>query len=422
MVEAFFTHPRWRRRARSRHWPPLLALLLMLAAWPAWAEDPPAATPGPVVTVFVRAGCPHCQHEKAFLTRLAGEVPALRLRVLDLDHPAARQIYDDLTRRLGLPRVTPITVIGNRYLVGFAGEASTGAEIRRLLEAPEARLELEQVLLLPPGQGLQAEGSCEIGPGSACTSLPPGLLVVDLPLLGEVDLAQLTLPALSLVLGLVDGFNPCAMWVLVAFLTALLQVGSLRRMVQFAGLFILAEAVMYLVILNWWYLAFDFIKADRIVRPLVALLALGGGAWFIHESRQRDLACRVGDPSKRAAAIGRLQTLASRRMTPAVVLGILALAFSVNVVEFACSIGIPQTYTKILEMNAVGAGMRLLLMGVYILGYMADDLVVFGLAIWSAGQIGLTAARYTRWSNLVGGIIMLVLGAVMLLAPEWLRF
>lgn len=293
-------------RALTRFWSLPLALLLCLAFWPAWAEEPATPPGAPVITVFVRADCAHCQHEKEFLADLAGEMPGLRLRLLDVDDPAALRLYDDLTKRLGLPRVTPVTIIGNRYLVGFAGPHSTGAEIRRLLQAPEASLELEQVLLLPAGQGLQAEGSCEVGPGSACTSLPPGLLVVELPLMGEVDLAQLTLPALSLVLGLVDGFNPCAMWVLVAFLTALLQVGSARRMAQYTSLFIVAEAVMYLAILNWWFLAFDFIKADRVVTPLVGFLALGGGTWFIWEARQRDLAYRVGDTSKRATAIGRL--------------------------------------------------------------------------------------------------------------------
>ncbi|MBI4798339.1 MAG: glutaredoxin [Desulfarculus sp.] len=403
----------------------LAALLasLILAGPPAWGqEQPPAAEQGPLITLFWRPGCAHCQQEKDFLARLAAEVPGLRVQTLNLDDPAARPVYDDLTARLGLPRVAPLTVIGNRYLVGYAGEASTGAEIRRLIQTPQARLDLEQVLLLPPEQGLQPEGSCQVGPENACVSLPPGLLVVDVPLWGPVDLAMLTLPALSLVLGLVDGFNPCAMWVLVAFLTALLQVGSLRRMAQFAGIFILAEALMYLAILNWWFLAFDFIQADRIVTPLVGLLALGGGAWFIYESRQRGLECRVGDPTQRAATIGRLQALATRPMNLAVVLGILGLALSVNVVEFACSIGIPQTYTKILEMNAVAPGHRLALMGLYILGYMADDLLVFGLAIWGAEKIGLTTARYTRWSNLVGGIIMVMLGLVMLLAPEWLRF
>ncbi|MBI5524645.1 MAG: glutaredoxin [Desulfarculus sp.] len=399
-----------------------LALLLLLTGQAAWGQDQPAAPPGPLITLFWRPGCVHCQQEKDFLARLAAEVPGLRVQALNLDDPAARPVYDGLTARLGLPRVAPLTVIGNRYLVGYAGQASTGAEIRRLLRGPQAHLNLEQVLALPPEQGLQAEGTCEVGPESACVSLAPGLLVVDVPLWGPVDLAMLTLPALSLVLGLVDGFNPCAMWVLVAFLTALLQVGSLRRMMQFAGIFVLAEALMYLAILNWWFLAFDFIQADRVVTPLVGLLALGGGAWFVYESRQRSLECRVGDPAKRAAAINRLQALATRPLTLAVVLGILGLALSVNVVEFACSIGIPQTYTKILEMNAVGPAYRLALMGLYILGYMADDLVVFGLAIWGADKIGLTTARYTRWCNLVGGIIMVALGLVMLLAPERLRF
>lgn len=94
----------------------------------------------------------------------------------------------------------------------------------------------------------------------------------------------------------------------------------------------------------------------------------------------------------------------------------------VNVVELACSIGIPLTYTKTLEINAMGAGKRLLIMGVYILGYMVDDLVVFGLAIWGADRLGLTTACYTRWSNLLGGITMLGLGVLMLLKPGCLRF
>ncbi len=413
-----------------RHRSPWLVVLLLLATTPAGAQSSSSA-PAPglsagsqspaVVTIFWRPGCPHCEQEKDFLARLARENPDLRLRALNLADPAARRLYDDLTARLNLPRVAPITFIGNRYLVGFAGESSSGAEIRRLLTTDEARLELDQVLALPEGRGLQPEGSCEVGPGSACVSLPPGLLVLDLPLVGEVDLAEMTLPALSAALGLVDGFNPCAMWVLVAFLTALLQVGSLRRMVQFAGIFILAEAVMYLVILNWWFLAFDFIKADRIVTPLIGLLAIGGGIWFLNEARRKQLECRVGDTRRRAATLQRLRDLSRRKLTLAVVLGILALAFSVNVVEFACSIGIPQTYTKILEMNAVGPARRLLLMCIYIAGYMADDLLVFGLAMWGAEKVGLTA-RYARLSNLVGGMIMIALGALLLLAPDKLRF
>jgi hypothetical protein len=108
-------------------------------------------------------------------------------------------------------------------------------------------------------------------------------------------------------------------------------------------------------------------------------------------------------------------------MTPAVLLGILALALSINVIEFACSVGIPQTFTKILDLNSVSLPRRELLIGLYVVFYMLDDLLVFGLAIWSIEKLGLTG-HYARWSNLIGGTVMAVLGITLLVAPERLHF
>jgi hypothetical protein len=37
---------------------------------------------------------------------------------------------------------------------------------------------------------------------------------IDVPLLGRLRLGELGLPAITLILGLLDGLNLCAMWVL----------------------------------------------------------------------------------------------------------------------------------------------------------------------------------------------------------------
>jgi hypothetical protein len=386
---------------------------------PAWAQDTGPALPA--LTMFWRQGCLHCENEKEFLGQLRREMPRLEPRLLDLAEPAQQALFDDLCQRLHLPRVTPITLVGSQVVVGFDAAHTTGAEIRRLLASEPPGSSLEDVLASPPAPPSGQELSCPVGPSTPCEALPREFMMIEVPLIGAVDLAKLTLPMLSLVLGLVDGFNPCAMWVLVAFLTALLQAGDLRRMALLAGIFILAEAVMYFAILNSWFLAFDFIKADRIVTPLVGVVALGGGVFFLWEARRSDLTCQVQSGTQRGRTLSRLQRLATGGLTPAVFLGILALAFSVNVVEFACSIGIPQTYTKILDMNRVGLLERELLMAIYIFFYMLDDLVVFGLALGGAQVIGLTG-RYARLSSFVGGIILLVLGSLLLFAPEKLRF
>ncbi|MCB2184921.1 MAG: hypothetical protein KQJ78_00780 [Deltaproteobacteria bacterium] len=394
------------------------------------------------MTIFWRPGCPHCAAEKEFLHGLAAADPRLTVREINIFTPEGRPLFDALTKRFATPRVAPLTVIGREVVVGFDNPAGTGVQISELLTRPDAGLTLEEVLAsraeseptlaatpatpaaptAAPQPVAQAATPAPASPATAPSSLlPANLRYLEVPGWGRVDLAQLTLPVLSLLLGLVDGFNPCAMWVLVAFLTALSQAGSLRRMVQFAGVFILAQGVMYQIILNSWYLAFDFIQADRIVTPIIGLVAVGAGCFFLWEAWRSDGTCKVTSYESRSRTLTRLRGLAQKSFTFTVFLGILGVAFSVNVVEFACSIGIPQTYTKILDLNQVGLLERELLMTLYVFFYMLDDLAVFAVAIYSIDRIGLTT-RYSRLSNLVGGLVMLALGAILLVKPELLRF
>lgn len=375
-----------------------------------------------VLSLFWREGCGHCKREKEFLEVLKKRMPNLEIMGLNIDKPEDREVFDTFTKLYNLPKVTPVTVVGRKFIVGFDKPETTGAEIERLLETEAADLTVEELLTQTATREEGAGGTCSIaGPSTPCEAGLAELRYLDVPLFGKIDLVRFTLPMLSLVLGFVDGFNPCAMWVLVAFLTALAQVGSTKKMIQFAGVFILAEAIMYFLILNSWFMAFDFIKADRIVTPLVGLVAIGGGIFFLWEFWKSDPSCKVTSFEKRAKTSALIDSLARRSFTPMVIIAILGIAFSVNIVEFACSIGIPQAYTKILDINQVGLLKRELLMGIYIFFYMVDDLAVFALAVVSIEKIGLTT-RYSRACNLLGGIIMLILGLFLIFAPQKLRF
>jgi thiol-disulfide isomerase/thioredoxin len=374
------------------------------------------------VTLFWREDCGHCKKEKEFLAGLQKEKPQLEIRGLDIDRPEVRKLFERLTDKYHLPKVTPVTVIGGKFLVGFDGAETTGNQIRELLKSEQTHMTVEQLSATDLSAGAEMGNVCPItGPSTSCEPGKTESFHLNIPLIGSVDPTRFTLPVLSVVLGLVDGFNPCAMWVLVAFLTALAQVGSMKRMIQFAGLFILAQGVMYFLILNSWFLAFDFIEADRIVTPIIGLIAIGGGIFFLWEFATFDGTCKVTNLEKRTHTLTRLQFLSRQSLTPFVVLGILGIALSVNVVEFACSIGIPQAFTKILDLNDVRLLEREALMGIYIVFYMLDDLVVFVVAIYSIERMGLTT-QYSRITNFAGGVLLLILGVLLLVAPEKLRF
>ena len=367
------------------------------------------------ISIFGQEDCSHCQDLQAWLTELQRKRHDLEITVLDVSDPANARLFATVTAQYDLPRATPLTLIGTTLISGFDRGETTGRLLQELIDAAETNTTFADI----QAGGAQIAGTSAAG----CAASEPcsaSQLLVTIPLINRVvDVGRLSLAGLSLVLGLVDGFNPCALWVLVMFLLILSQAGSRRRLVQFAGLFILAETIMYYAILNVWFTVWDFVALDRIITPLVSLLAIGSGLYFLYKFATWKAVCDIASPDQTNKLQTRAHVLATRPLTLAATLGIIGLAFSVNVFEFACSIGIPQTFTKILEINQLSFWTRQWFMGLYVVMYMIDDLIVFAIALYGIDKISSTKS-YSRWSTLVGGLLMLLLGLIMLLRPAWL--
>lgn len=370
-----------------------------------------------VVIVFGRDDCGFCQKQAAFLQQES--IPYQYMNIVHSEE--AKMLYNQVVSKHELTKVTPITVIGEQVLVGYNSDATTGAKIKAaipLAEQSEIKT-IEDHLLLAPKQSVEE--------GSGCTDLECdaglGQFVFELPFLGVVDLQTFSLFTLSLLLGVIDGFNPCAMWVLITFLTILSQAGSKKKMIFLAGIFIVAEAVMYNLILNVWYKTWDFVQLDQIVTPLVGLLALGGGIFFLwrwYKNKDASLVCDITDFETQTKTVGKFQAIVSQPITIASIFAILLIAFSVNIIEFACSIGIPQAYTKILEINMLTSLERQWYILIYTIGYMVDDFIVFGLAIWGYSRLQSHGGKYAQLSLLIGGVLMLLLGSLLVFNPSLL--
>ncbi len=373
----------------------------------------------PTVYLFGRDDCGFCKAEKAYLE--SAGIPYTYLDVVD--DATAKAQFAALTEKHELSKVTPITVIGGVVIQGFNGPETTGVRIGEAIAAERSTLfrTIEQHLLNAPKASVEAGKGCDEN-GIACDT-QGGEYVFDLPFIGLVDLKTLSLFTLSLLLGVIDGFNPCAMWVLVTFLVLLTQAGSRQKMVVLAGLFIAAEAIMYNLILNVWYKTWDFVALDQLVTPLVGLLAIGGGSFFLYRwYRNRGLAlvCDITSLDQQSKTIDRFKQIVSAPLTLTTLVAVLVIAFSVNIIEFACSIGIPQAYTKILELNALSFVERQWYILIYTFGYMVDDFIVFGLAIWGFSRLEAHGHTYTQLSLLIGGFLMVLLGFMLTFAPSLL--
>ena len=373
----------------------------------------------PTVFLFGRDDCSFCKAEAAFLDEENIQWEYLNV----VDDAISKDLFAQITAKHDLSKVTPITVVGGIVMQGFNGPDTTGARIVAAIEEESgtpyitiadhiANAPISDVLA---GKGCDEDGiECDIGISS---------YVFDLPFVGIVDLKTFSLLTLSIMLGVIDGFNPCAMWVLVTFLVLLTQAGSRKKMVALAGMFIVAEAVMYYFILNVWYKTWDFVALDQVVTPLVGILALGGGVFFLYrwyKHRNVALVCDISSIDQQSRTIDRFKKIINEPLTLGTIAAVLVIAFSVNIIEFACSIGIPQAFTKILELNMLSFVEQQFYILVYTAGYMVDDFVVFGLAIWGFSRLEAHGHKYAQLSLLVGGVLMLLLGAILVFSPTLL--
>ena len=57
---------------------------------------------------------------------------------------------------------------------------------------------------------------------------------------------------------------------------------------------------------------------------------------------------------------------------------------------------------------------------IYILFFLIDDIVVFVIAMLTLNIKGISS-KYGKYSHLIGGIIMILIGILMIFKPEWIK-
>ena len=395
----------------------LAATLLSVAG--ALAQAPA----GVELHLFWRVGCQHCENEKAFLAGLQAREPRLRVRSYEvLQDGSGRELFRRVGERLGVQvGSVPLAVVGDTVFIGFLDESATGRRIEaRVAEclASPCPDSVKPLALAVAGFEAQAPAAER----RAATTGPALPEAVRLPLLGEVRTANLSLPVLTLLLAAVDGFNPCAMWVLVFLLGLLVALKDRGRMWLLGGAFVVASALVYFLFLAAWLNVFLFIGTVAWIRWVIAAVAVIGGLLYLREFvTNPEAVCKVTGADERRRVFDRLRELTNREQLWLALGGIVALAFAVNVVELICSAGIPAVYTQILVQSALPAWQYYGYLALYILVFMLDDLVVLFATLGALEVTGLTS-RYTRWSNLLGGAVLVALGLILVFRPGWLSF
>ena len=394
----------------------LFCVVFVVMGWLGMGEKPPLPREHPQsdLEVFVREGCPHCENAKTYLAHLKDRQPELTITVYDIGtDPQALLRLKTLAAKFDMSQLgVPAFYVRGELVIGFHSAETTGKRLEELLGRP------------PPGAGPVSEGACPLESDMPC---PPSTLLkdtgaqpVDVPFLGDRTLPELGLPLFTLLLGLLDGFNPCAMWVLLFLLALLANLRDRRKMVLLAGTFVLVSGLVYFVFMAAWLNVFLLIGYVRLIQLMMGGLAVGIGLVNVKDywALGRGISLAIPESAKPGLYVRVRKILAAEQVSHAMI-GIIILATMVNMIEFACTAGFPAIFTQVLSQQGLTMWEYYGYLGLYNLAYIADDSVMVTMAVVTLSHRKLQE-REGRWLKLISGLVMLGLGLLLLFAPHWL--
>ncbi len=270
-------------------------------------------------------------------------------------------------------------------------------------------------LPLPAVDGSDAEG---LPPSDGDEPPPDGM---DVPLFGSLSVSSLGMPAFTIAIGLIDGFNPCAMWVLLFLLSILVNLQDRWKILAVAGTFVFISGLVYFAFMAAWLHTSKLFPYEEHLQIALGVLATIIGLVHIKDffAFHKGITFSIPESAK-PRIYERVRRIIAAENVLAAVVGAATLAALVNLLELLCTAGLPSAYTWILTKQERPLWEEYGYLLLYNLAYMFDDAVVLTIAVVTLGKYKLQE-RGGRWLKLLGGVVVLSLGLVLLFKPEWLN-
>lgn len=393
------------------------------------------------IHLFYGNGCPHCAAEEEFLSDYLKDRTDVKLYKYEIWYDSHNQeLLSKVQKEMGTTNKNgvPFTVIGKKTIVGYA-DGVTDEQIKDAINyylnndyrdyageitGKVKKAEVKEDIIKDESK-TEDKKENKIEKADDTKDSDQTDENVTVPVLGKINAKKVSLPILAVVLGFVDGFNPCAMWILIFLITMLFNMKDRKKMWILGLTFILTSGIVYLMFMLAWLNLATFISKIAFIRLLIAVIALVVGLInvykYIDSLKKKDEGCDVVDKKDRKKIMEKIISITHENKFIIALLGIMVLAASVNIIELMCSIGIPLLFTQILAMNNLSTFSYMIYMFIYIFFFLIDDIVIFVISMVTLKVTGLST-KYTKYSHLIGGIIMLIIGLLLIIKPELLMF
>lgn len=367
------------------------------------------------INLFYSSSCPHCKAEKEFLNTINDDEVKIEMYEVSSNKENS-DLLDLVKESLDCSNnYVPYTVIGDIGLTGYSDNIRS--QILHFIEKYKKEDYIDVVSKVK-------ENGKSINLNKTEEEKEEQYNQVTIPLLGEVDTKKVSLPLIAIIIGFVDGFNPCAMWILIFLISMLIGMNNKKRMITLGLTFLTTSALVYMGIMLSWLEILKRIINESYMQYLIGIVAIGAAMWNLYsyyKSTKKETGCEVVNNNSRKKIINKIKKFTSEKSLILSLLGVITLAISVNFIEFACSAGWPIIFTNILEINNLTGIQSFIYILLYIIFFLIDDIIVFTIAMATLNIKGISN-KYSKYSHLIGGILMLIIGILMIFAPNILMF
>jgi cytochrome c biogenesis protein CcdA len=355
-------------------------------------------------------GCPHCAEEKIFLDAMAEKYgDQFVVHGYELwDHPENAPILESFAAAFEFePSGIPVTFIGNQYWVGFN---------------EEKKAEIEAAIAKGFAEGVVDAQQIVDGVETVTPAVMEKETKITVPLIGQVDLSQQSLLVSTIIIGLVDGVNPCSLWVLTMLLAMIVHTNSRKKMVIIGLVFLSVSAAVYALFISGVFTLLSYISYMQWIQVAVAILTLILGAinlkdYFFYKE---GVTLTIAD-DKKPGLYQKIRNVMNKSENLWAMIGAtIVLALGVSLVEFSCTAAFPVVWSNLLVSNDASQSTFILLLLLYMLIYQLDELVIFGFALITMKSSRMQE-KHGQILKLFSGCLMVILSLAMLINPAMMN-
>ena len=340
--------------------------------------------------LFYGQECPHCEEERIWLDKIIKEYEnKINVYYFEVWHNDENVIIMNKAKeKLEITSNNiPLTIISDKYYVGFSDIIGS-----RIEENIKEYLEINS-----------------------------NSNIIKLPLLGNVNMKEVSIPLVTIILGLINGFNPCSMWVLLFLINMLFGIKSKKKSWIIGFTFLFVSFVIYFLSLLGINILVD-VTTYKWMKIIIGLIILVVGLLNIRKyirMRKEEVSCEVVSDKKRKKIIDRIKKVIESKTLLLAIIGVSILAASINVIGLACSLGFPLVFNELLTINEITGISKIIYLLLFTLFYLLDDIIIFILSMITLESKAISN-KYTKLTTIISAIIMIIIGILLIVKPEWL--